>query len=167
MKLLRLAADTNVLLDLTEEVESVLDTLAVLEGRLPESDIVVVPSVLEELAFLSDSGDSPRIRKTALRAITMLRQPGRFRPLLDLPVPPALVEEVAREVRFRKLLPEEEVHDSLILAETAFAGCGLLLTSDEHLRAIDHEHLTLVLNAFELVPPVIATPGEIVKKFFR
>ena len=167
MKLLRLAADTNVVLDLTEEVESVLDTLAVLEGRLPESDIVVVPSVLEELAFLSDSGDSPRIRKTALRAITMLRQPGRFRPLLDLPVPPALVEEVAREVRFRKLLPEEEVHDSLILAETAFAGCGLLLTSDEHLRAIDHEHLTLVLNAFELVPPVIATPGEIVKKFFR
>jgi predicted nucleic acid-binding protein len=167
MKLLRLAADTNVLLDLTEEVESVLDTLAVLEGRLPESDIVVVPSVLEELAFLSDSGDSPRIRKTALRAITMLRQPGRFRPLLDLPVPPALVEEVAREVRFRKLLPEEEVHDSLILAETAFAGCGLLLTSDEHLRAIDHEHLTLVLNPFELVPPVIATPSEIVKKFFR
>jgi len=167
MKLLRLAADTNVLLDLAEEVESVLDTLAVLEGRLPESDIVVVPSVLEELAFLSDSGDSPRIRKTALRAITMLRQPGRFRPLLDLPVPPALVEEVAREVRFRKLLPEEEVHDSLILAETAFAGCGLLLTSDEHLRAIDHEYLTLVLNAFELVPPVIATPGEIVKKFFR
>ena len=38
---------------------------------------------------------------------------------------------------------------------------------DEHLRAIDHEKLTLVLHPYQLLAPVIATPREIVQKFFR
>jgi hypothetical protein len=58
-------------------------------------------------------------------------------------------------------------HVCLALAEAALLDCGLLLTSDEHLCGIDHEHLTLVLNPFELIPPVIASPREIVRKFFR
>ena len=45
--------------------------------------------------------------------------------------------------------------------------CGILLTSDEHLRSIDHERLTLFLHPHELIPPVIATPRETVHKFFR
>jgi hypothetical protein len=36
-------------------------------------------------------------------------------------------------------LPEEEVHDSLILAEAALLECVVLLTSDHHLRGVDHE----------------------------
>jgi hypothetical protein len=55
MKLLLLAVDTNVLSDLAEEVDSVLDSLAVLDERLSAKDVVVVPSVLDELAFLCDS----------------------------------------------------------------------------------------------------------------
>ena len=47
MKPLRLSADTNVLLDLAEGVESVLDALAVIEQRLPETDSFAVPSVLD------------------------------------------------------------------------------------------------------------------------
>jgi hypothetical protein len=39
---------------------------------------------------------------------------------------------------------------SLILAEAALSGCGLL-----------------VLNGFDLIPPVIASPREIVRKFFH
>ena len=30
-------------------------------------------------------------------------------------------------------LADEEIHDSLILAETALLDCAVLLTSDEHL----------------------------------
>jgi hypothetical protein len=70
-------------------------------------------------------------------------------------------------VRSPLLLPTEEVHDSLILAEAALLGCGLLLTGDEHLRGVAHDRLTLVLNPFELVPPVIASPRDIVRKFFH
>ena len=167
MKLLRLAVDTNVLLDLAEGIESVLDTLALLDQRLPGNDMLVVPSVLDELAFLCDFGETDRVRQSALQAVKLVREQDRFRPLLELAYPPALVEEVARELRSRGLLPRQEVHDSFILAEAALLGCGLLLTSDEHLRGVDHEHLTLVLNPFELVPPVIASPREIVRKFLR
>jgi hypothetical protein len=45
--------------------------------------------------------------------------------------------------------------------------CGILLTSDEHLRAIDHQRLIWVLTPHDLAPPVAATPREIVRKFFR
>jgi hypothetical protein len=46
-------------------------------------------------------------------------------------------------------------------------NCGILLTSDEHLRSIEHEAMILTLKQLDLAPPVIATPREIVRKFFR
>ena len=95
-----------------------------------------------------------------------LRQPQGFRPILEMPFPDEVVEELAAQFRTRGLVPAHEVHDALILAETAWLGCGLLLTSDEHLRGVDHELLTLVLNPYDLLPPVIASPREIVRKFF-
>ncbi len=167
MKPLRLAVDTNVLLDLAGKVDSVLDAFTVLDRRLPGCDVVVLPSVLDELAFLCDSAESQRVRSLALHAMTVVREEDQFRPLLELTCPPALIDELARALRARNLLPTEEVHDSLILAEAALSGCELLLTSDEHLRGVDHEHLTLALNRFDLIPPVIASPREIVKKFFH
>ncbi len=167
MNPLRLAVDTNVLLDVAEGVESAVDALALIQQRLPETDKLVVPSVLDELAFLCESGHTQRLRHCARSALRSLREGKTFRPLLELPYPAAVVEEVAAAMRSRGLLPAEEVQDALILAETALLGCGMLLTSDAHLRDIDHEHLTLVLNPYDLAPPVIATPREIVRKFFR
>jgi hypothetical protein len=41
------------------------------------------------------------------------------------------------------------------------------LTSDEHLREIDFQRLSFELASFEVGAPVIATPREIVLKFFR
>ena len=43
----------------------------------------------------------------------------------------------------------------------------LALTSDEHLQGIDFERLTFELQSFDVTAPVIATPREMVKKFFR
>ena len=88
MKPLRLAVDTNVLLDLAEGVEAVLDTLALLDQRLPGNDTLVVPSVLDELAFLCDSGDTDRVRQSALRAMKLVREQDRFRPLARIGLPP-------------------------------------------------------------------------------
>jgi hypothetical protein len=167
MKPLRLAVDTNVLLDLAEDVESVLDAVALIDERLPGNSLLVVPNVLDELAFLCDSGDTIRVRQSAQRAMKLVRQQDRFRPLLELAFPQSVVDQVARAVRAQGLLPDNEVHDSLILAEAALMECGLLLSSDQHLRSVDHELLTLVLHPFELVPPVIASPREIVQRFFR
>jgi len=43
----------------------------------------------------------------------------------------------------------------------------LLLSSDAHLRGMDPRQLGLVLQEFDLSAPVIATPSEVVKKFFQ
>ena len=65
------------------------------------------------------------------------------------------------------LIPRREVNDSLGLAESALLNCSILLTSDEHLCGMDFEHLTLELRNFETAAPIVATPREIVRKFFR
>ena len=65
------------------------------------------------------------------------------------------------------MLPDEETHDALILAESALLECSILLTSDAHLRAVDHAGLALLLQTSHVTSPVIATPREIVRKFFR
>ncbi len=167
MKPSRLAVDSNVLLDLADEVDDVLDAASVIDDRLPDSDKLVTPSVLEELAFLADSGLTPQMRHSARRAIELLRKETHFRPILELPFAPERAAELASEFRRRCLLPGEEIHDSLILAEAVLLDCDILLTSDEHLRSIDHQQLTWVLNQHDLRAPVIATPREIVRKFFR
>ena len=78
-----------------------------------------------------------------------------------------IAQRIGERVREQGLIPNEEVNDSLVLAESALLGCSLLLTSDEHLRGIDFERLTLELQAFDVSAPVIATPREIVRKFFQ
>jgi predicted nucleic acid-binding protein len=164
---LRLAADTNVLLDLADGVEDVLDALAVIEQRLPDAERLTPPSVLDELAYLADSGQTERVRASAGKAFRQLRSRPRFRPVLEAPFAAERAEELAETFRVRQLLPAAEVHDALILGETVLLGCSVLLTSDSHLREVDHEQLTWALSAHNLVSPVIATPREIVRKFFR
>ena len=83
-----------------------------------------------------------------------------------IPVRHGIAERIAQRLREQRLIPEEEVNDSLVLAESALLGCSLLLTSDEHLRGVDFERLTLELRSFDVPAPVIATPREIVRKFF-
>ena len=78
-----------------------------------------------------------------------------------------IAERIAERIRDRGLIPGEEVNDSLGLAESALLACSLLLSSDAHLRGIDFERLTLELQAFDVTAPVIATPREIVRKFFQ
>jgi hypothetical protein len=75
--------------------------------------------------------------------------------------------KIAQRLLQAALLPSPEVNDAQILAESAALGCSILLTSDEHLRAIDFQRLSFELTPFELGAPVIATPWEIVRKFFR
>jgi hypothetical protein len=164
---LRLAGDTKLLLDFADGDEDVLDALAVINRRLPQAEWLVSPSVLDELAFLRDSGAPLQLHQSAALAFQHLQSSGRFRAILDLPFPCDFINRIADEIRRRELVPSEEVHDSLVLVEATLLECALLLTSDAHLRGVDHEFLTLVLKPFDLSPPVIATPREIVRKFFR
>ena len=160
-----IAADTNVLLDLAQDVEAVRDALDTIRHRLSDARLVVPPTVLHELALVLRDNDK-QMRETARHALAELRAWG-FEPLNLVPVGHGIVERIAGEIRRKDLLPTEEMNDSLIIAEAALLQCGVLLSSDAHLRGVDFKRLKLLLQGFDVAAPVIATPREIVRKFCR
>jgi predicted nucleic acid-binding protein len=163
---LLIAADSNVPLDLADGNEAAIDAVDTIRSRLPHARFVVSPSVFQELVHVALSDPLAGRRELGTHALRQLKT-RRFDVMEIVPVGQGIVESVARRLRVAGLLPEEEVHDSLILAEAALLGCAVLLTSDAHLRGIDHIRLTWELNACDVSVPIIATPMEIVAKFFR
>jgi len=158
--------DANVLFDLADGVEDVVDALFVIRQRLRDARFVMPPTVQQELANWSFRGDTREKREAARQAIGVARA-RRIVPASLIAVSHGIAGRIALRLRQAGLLPEAEVHDSLILAESALLGCSMLLTSDEHLRAIDFERLAFELQSFDAIVPVVATPPEIVRKFFR
>ena len=57
------------------------------------------------------------------------------------------------------------MNDSLVVAEAALIECGILLSTDGHMRGIDFQRLQVLLQDFHVAAPIIATPREIVNKF--
>ena len=159
------AVDANVLMDLGEESESVKDALATIRQRLATPQIVIPPTAKLELIHIAQQGDTAEDRNLALKAIAAARQAGIV-PINLLPVGHGIVERVAEALRAAGLIPAPEVNDSQLVVESALIGARLLLSSDEHLRGVDFERLTIELQKFDLTAPVIATPAEVVRKFF-
>ena len=129
--------------------------------------MIVSPTVCLELAYLAEFADEAPLRATAIKALRSLADRWGIQPLNLIPAGHGIVEVVGERIRAEGLLPEEEVHDAFILAESALLGASMLLTSDAHLRGIDYERLALLLNDFDVAAPIIATPREIVRKFCR
>ena len=163
---LLIAVDTNVLLDLAEEVEDVTDAMLVIRRRVRAAQFLMPPTVREELADEVFRPDDMEQGERAQRAFHLART-WRIQPIDLVETHHDLARRIDRRVRAVGLLAQAEVNDGLILAEAALLNCSLLLTSDEHLRSIDFERLTLELQSFHVMVPVMATPREIVRKFFQ
>ncbi len=161
-----IAGDANVAIDLAQENEWVLDALSTIRRRLPDCSLLLPPTVSEELAWLADHAEGAKERDSARRFLQLHRTWG-FELVRALPLGHAYVEKIADCLLQAVLLPSTEANDARILAESAALGCFVLLTSDEHLRAVDFQRLGFELAGFDLAAPVIATPREIVRKFFR
>ena len=161
------AVDTNVPLDLAHEVGDVADALGVIRERITGARLIAPPTVALELAYLSEFADEGEVRSAAQTALRSLVSKWGIQPVNLVPVGHGIVDAIAAKIRAQGLLPDEETHDALILAESAVLECSMLLTSDAHLREIDHDRLALLLNASHVASPIIATPREIVRKFFR
>ena len=162
-----LAVDSNVPLDLAQDVEDVADALGIIRARIPNSRLIAPPTVNLELAYLREFAAEAGVRADAHTALRSLASRWGIQPVNLVPTGHGIVEIIASKVRASGLVPAEETHDALILAEAALLGCGILLTSDAHLRGMDFQRLTLLLQDFDVAAPVIATPREIVRKFFR
>jgi predicted nucleic acid-binding protein len=159
-----IAVDANVLFDLADGLDDVVDAVSVIRERLRDTRFLIPPTVQHELANWAVRGDAQR-RESARKAIRLSQSWGMV-PANLIAVRHGIAERIAERIRERGLMPDEEINDSLVLAESALLGCSMLLTSDEHLRGIDFERLTLELQTFDVAAPVIATPREIVRKFF-
>jgi predicted nucleic acid-binding protein len=160
-----IAADTNVLLDMALPRDHVHDAVALIRTRVKAAILVVLPTVIQELADISLLGD-PAKRRQAGAALDSLLDPWDFRPINYVPVGHGITERIAGRILAARLLPEAERNDSLILAEAALADCGLLLTSDNHLLDIPADRLRLLLTAQDVGCPSIVSPQRVVRDFF-
>jgi hypothetical protein len=75
----------------------------------------------------------------------------------------ALCEQFVRRLLHRRLLPDDEFNDGLILAESSLAGVPLLMTSDKHLLDIDDDALRLAFNEADLFPVQPAHPKRLMR----
>jgi predicted nucleic acid-binding protein len=158
------AVDANVLFDLAEGLEDVVDAVTVIRERLHDVRLLIPPTVQHELANWAARGSGQK-QASASKAI-QLGHDWNIIPVNLIAVRHGIADRIAERIREKGLIPIEEVNDSLVLAESALLGCSMLLTSDEHLRGIDFERLTLELQGFDVTAPIPATPREIVRKFF-
>ena len=117
-KPIEVALDTNVLLDLANDDEVVIDCIQTIRKRIPTVVFLVLPTVIQELVDVSEIGETALARKLALKALKNIRSPWGFCAVNFLPVGHGIVEETARKIRANGLLPEEEIHDSFLLAES-------------------------------------------------
>jgi len=160
-----IAVDTNVLLDMADGVDDVVDALAIIRHRIKAGQIIASPTVNIELAYLAQFAGEVKLRGLARSALQAMTSRWKIKPVNLVPVGHGIVNEIGAKIRNRNILPDEEEHDALILAEAALLDCSFLLTSDAHLRGIDFQQLTIVLQNAHLGVPIIATPREIVRKF--
>ena len=160
------AVDTNVALDFAKGIEDVCDAIATIQNRIAGVELLLPPTVMGELANASVSSMDREVRTAAGMMLRQHREWG-FRLVSFIPLGFDQVERIAERLRQQGLLPKEEVHDSVIVAEAAALGCALLTSSDAELAGMDYGKLTVELDRFDLTAPVIATPREIVRKFFR
>jgi len=161
-----LAVDTNFLIDLAADDDNALDCLAIIRKKLPSAPILVLPTVIQELADIASRRDESRSKLLAIKALQSILKPWGFRPVNYVPVGHGIVEETARKIRAGGLLPEEEINDSLIIAESALANVTLLISSDGHMKNIGHRKLKAILEGCDLTDTIIAPPWKIVHDFF-
>ena len=159
------AVDTNVVMDLGAGCDAVLDALATIRQRLRFARVVIPPTPQQELLHIARWADTAKERNLALAGIQAARH-WRIVPVNLMPVGHGIVARIAERLRERNLLPVEEINNSLLVAEAALLEARLLLSSDDHLRGMDFTRLSVELQNFDVIAPVIATPAEVARKFF-
>ncbi len=162
-----IAVDTNVLLDQADGDENVVDALATLRERLTNAQFIVPPTVLEELGHQLGSGDPEESKLAEIVLMNLLKW--GYTPLNVVPVGKGITEQISLRLRMKGVLPDEELNDSYIIAESALLGCSILLSSDWHLlEAQEHNRFREVLKESDVDGDslVIARPRTIVSKFF-
>ena len=161
------AVDTNLLLKFADGHEPTLDACHLIERRIRPVQFVVAPTVLEEVGRQELEAEDERVRAAARRALLGMRRQFKFHPAGFNAVQEAIAENAARHLRDSGLLPYDERHDAFIVAESAVLQAVMLVSHDSHLLNIDHARLTILFGRLDLPAPIIASPENLLKKFYR
>ena len=164
-KLPLVALDTNVLLDLAKADEKVIDCIETIRARVKNAHFVVLPTVVQELMGIADDHERDE-SELAIVALSSILEWG-FQPVNCIPVGNGIVEETGRKLRNAGLIPDDQIHDSFIVAEAALADATMLVSNDAHIRDINPTQLKIELDRCDLGCPLIASPRKIVRDFFR
>jgi rRNA-processing protein FCF1 len=162
---IEVALDTCVILDLANDDEIVIGALQTIGKKVPDSQIVILPTVIQELAAISKYGDTAAEKALATKALKNIRGTWKFIPVNCIPVGHGIVEETARKIRGAGLIPEEEVHDSFIVAEAGLREISLLLSSDAHIKDINYKDLKFLMDSCDLSCPLLVSPRKVVALF--
>lgn len=161
------AVDTNFPLQLAKEDEDALDALELIRARIKPARILVPPTALAELLFQAENEPDFQQRERANLALANLRGEWRFQPGLLRATDESRVLAAARRLLLKGALPRQEWNDAKIVAEAAALDSTLLVSSDSHLLQMDHRWLVVVFREFGLPVPLIASPRDLLQKFYR
>lgn len=161
------AVDTNILLRLAGEDDPTIDAVELLKRRLKPVQFIVPPTAMHELMAKSAKDNHPFLSQLSLKALRQLRGDWGFLPQGLNAVQEAIVNNAVLRLRDSGLLPYEERNDALVIAESAVLNCVLLVSRDSHLFDIDRDRLAYLFRQLDLPVPLIASPDDLLKKFYR
>lgn len=156
------ALDTNVILDLAAGVEAAHALREIAEER--GYSLHISQRVLAELWRLSRQGESEELRNDAAHALENLAR-WDIGALELFPGQIEIAEIFSAALRERGLLPETEVGDGIILAQTSLGGAAILVSSDGHLLSIDPDEARVLFDAHQLPTVPVISPLKLVRLF--
>lgn len=120
-KLTPVAIDTNVVLNFAALDEVVIDCFDTIKKRLQNVQIIILPTVILELTAIAGN-ETDEARPLAAISLSSIVEPWKFTPVNCVPVGHGIVEQIGNRIRDKGLLPDEEIHDSFLIAEAALYG---------------------------------------------
>jgi hypothetical protein len=159
----RFAVDTNFPLDLAADKDFAHKLLRALQ--LVGYSLYLPPTAVGELLLISRRFHHPA-NGLACKALECLTA-WEIAPYDLKSVGHGITELFARTLITRKLLPEEEYNDGLILAEASLMEATALMSADQHLTSIDSTTLNLIFEEREMKPILVIHPRHMVEALKR
>lgn len=156
---LKLAAlDTNILIHLAEGYAPAHNLVLSLVrmGIRP----IVTQTVVQELGYQVENGETEAKRKNAIIALTMMRSWG-IQPAGVKPVGNGICEIVERRFTAERILPAGEVHDVYVIIEASFYAVLFLFTWDTDILEANQKEVNRLLTNYDLSPIKICHPSEV------
>ncbi len=139
----QLSLDANIVFDLAGDKDFAHNFQETFQSK--GYALVLPPTAAHELHLIFTHGGSVAERELARTALIRLKFWGICPFDLDS-LADAICEQFVRVLLRQRLIPEDEINDGLILAETSLAEIPLLVTSDKHLLNIAEEALMMAFN---------------------